>query len=124
MKRIALFMFAMLCAVAVSVAQERGDRQGQGQNRNPEEMVKNRVERLSKELSLSAVQQDSISNYLLGQAKSLAAARGAGQQEGGRENFRAVMEKQNTKIKSFLNKDQVKKFEELQAEQQRRRPQQ
>lgn len=123
MKRITLFMFAMLCAVAVSVAQERGDRQGQGQNRNPEEMVKNRVERLSKELSLTAVQQDSISNYLLGQAKSLAAARGSGQQEG-RENFRAVMEKQNTKIKSFLNKDQVKKFEELQVEQQRRRPQQ
>lgn len=113
MKTLFTFVIAALMSIGLSVAQERGS----GQNRTPEERAKMQIERLTKELELSKSQQDSIYNYFVQSSKDFQVPR----TDEDREKMRKNMETRNTKIKSFLTKEQITKYEELQKTMQNRR---
>lgn len=114
MKKLLTFAFATIFTIGLSVAQERGGRQGQ--NRSPEERAKMQVERLTKELELNKTQQDSIYNYFIQSMKK------STMQEVGSEQMKKSFEERNKKVKSFLTKDQVTKYEEMQKNMRARRP--
>ncbi|HMR17751.1 MAG TPA: hypothetical protein PKA53_00505 [Sphingobacterium sp.] len=122
MKNVMLTLFAVLFCVTVSLAQERGNRQ----ERNPEERAKAEVERLKTELGLSKPQQDSILNYILqaNQEQRKAMEQAGGDRQAAFEKMRAQRETRQTKIKSFLTKEQIEKYEVLQKERIGNRPQQ
>lgn len=124
MKNLITVMLATIFTVGISVAQERGGRQGQ--NRTPEEMAKLQVEHLTKELELNKGQQDSIYKYTLESSKeqrTLMQNSEGGDRQAIFEKMRALREKNSTKIKTFLNESQSAKYEELQKQmQQCRRP--
>lgn len=111
MKNLLSLLFATILTIGVSVAQERGPRQ----NRTPEEMAKNQVERLTEQLSLTKPQQDSILNYSLKVAKDQKAIFDAAgdDRQAAFEKMRTIREESNNKIKSFLTKEQVVKYDEL-----------
>ncbi|TJZ62251.1 hypothetical protein FAZ15_07030 [Sphingobacterium olei] len=125
MKNLMLVLVVIFLSASATVAQERGNRQGAGQNRTPEERAKAEVERLGTALSLNQSQRDSIYKYSLEQTKEQQALfqQGEGDREKRMEQLRSSREKYDTKIKSFLTEDQIKKYEEAQKERtQRRQP--
>ena len=103
-------IFAFVLTIGVVNAQENGPRQ----QRSPEEMTKMQVERLTKELDLSKPQQDSIQKYILitsiEQQKLFKEA--GDDREAAMKSMQALREKQNQKIKTFLNQEQSKKYDE------------
>lgn len=121
MKNIMLTVFAILFCTTISIAQERGNRQ----NRNPEERAKAEVQRLTTVLELSKTQQDSILTYMLQSNKKQRELmeQAAGNRQTAMENMRAQRKTTQAKIKSFLTKEQVEKYEALQKERVQNRPQ-
>lgn len=125
MKNLILVIVAIFLSASAVVAQERGNRQGPGQNRTPEERAKAEVERLNTTLKLEQNQRDSIYKYSLEQTKEqqVLFQQGDGDREKRMEQFRLSRDKYDTKIKSFLKEDQLKKYEEVQKERMQRRSQ-
>ena len=104
-------ILALMITISFANAQQGGPRQ----QRSPEEMAKMQIERLTKELNLSQTQQDSIHKYVLATSKeqqNLFKNAGDNREEA-MKSLQALREKQNTKIKSFLNEEQIKKYDEL-----------
>lgn len=110
MKNLVSLLFATLMIVSISVAQERGPRQ----NRTPEEMAKMQVERLTEQLTLDKQQQDSIYKYsLLISKEQRELMQNAGDnREAAFKKLQTLRESNDKKIKSFLSKDQLAKYEE------------
>lgn len=107
-------ILALIFTICLANAQQGGNRP----QRNPEEMAKMQLERLTKELSLTQSQQDSIHKYLLANSKEVQKIyKENAVQSGNREVYIKTMqdlrEKQTKKIKTFLNEEQVKKYDEL-----------
>lgn len=121
MKNLMLTLFAILLCTTISIAQERGNRQG----RNPEERAKAEVERLKTDLELSKPQQDSILNYILlsSQEQRQAMENAGSDRQAAMEKMRAQREVRAAKIKSFLTKEQIEKYDALQKERMQNRPQ-
>ncbi len=121
MKNGMLTLFAILFCTAISVAQERGNRQ----NRSPEERAKAEIERLQTTLDLSKSQQDSISYYILQANKQQRQVieQAGGDRKAAFEKMRAQRETTQAKIKSFMTKEQVEKYDALQKERSQNRPQ-
>lgn len=124
-KNVLLLFLSSLVAISVSVAQERGQRQGQ-QNRSPEERAKMQVERLHKSLVLDKPQQDSIYKYAVEQAKEQQALFQNGDADRAKrmEQISVISTKYDTKFKSFLKAEQLTAYDKLQKERQERRRQQ
>ena len=101
----------LILSVAFASAQDRGNRT----QRNPEQMAKMQVERLTKELNLSQTQQDSIHKYVLSNAKEQQEIfKNAGDdRDAARKSIQSLLEKHTQKVKSFLNEDQINKYDEL-----------
>ena len=101
----------LILSVAFASAQDRGNRT----QRNPEQMAKMQVERLTKELNLSQTQQDSIHKYVLSNAKEQQEIfKNAGDdRDAARKSIQSLREKHTQKVKSFLNEDQINKYDEL-----------
>src|SRR5690606_13086758 len=107
MKNLMLVLVAIFLSASATVAQERGNRQGPGQNRTPEERAKAEVERLSTALTLDQNQRDSIYKYSLEQTKEQQSLfqQGDGDREKRIEQMRSSRAKYDTKIKSLLTED-------------------
>lgn len=110
MKKIMTLVAAGLLTIGISSAQERGNRQ----NKSAEETAKEQVERLTQQLSLDKNQQDSVYRYALlankEQRKLMESA--PSNREATFEKMRELRANTDKKIKTFLNADQIKKFEE------------
>lgn len=108
-------MVALLIAVGLSFAQQRG---GRG-FASPEENAKRVTERLEKELKLSAVQKDSVYAYALEQGKAMRQAL-QDNQYGDRQQMMAKMrelrDQTDRKILAVLNDDQKKTYEKIAEE--------
>ncbi len=104
-------ILALVLTIGFANAQQGGPRQ----QRNPEEMAKMQIERLTKELNLSQSQQDSIHKHILVfSAEQQKVFREAGDnREEAMKSFQAIRDKQSAKIKTFLNEEQIKKYDEL-----------
>ena len=104
-------ILAVVLSLTFANAQERGNRV----QRSPEEMAKSQTERLTKELSLSKTQQDSIHKHILATAveqQKIFKAAGDNREEA-MKSMQPLRQKQTQKIKSFLNEEQIKKYDEL-----------
>ncbi|GAA4176195.1 MULTISPECIES: hypothetical protein [Sphingobacterium] len=107
-KKTLMVISGLLLATTVAFAQQR-------QQRSPEDQAKMRVEHLDKLLTLNQVQKDSIYNLTLSQAQQRAEIKSdGGDRKANMEKFKQLQEAQATKIKSWLNPDQVKLFDEQQ----------
>jgi len=102
----------------------RGDR-GQMQNMTPEQRVQKQVEKMTKDLSLDAKQQEAVSQLLTEKSKKMQDARakrsGGGQMtDDERKEMRTAMQAErqdtDTKLKAILNADQFKKYSEQRAQ--------
>lgn len=108
----------IILALVLSLGLANAQQGGQRQQRSPEEIAKMQVERLTKELNLSKTQQDSIHKYILSSSTEQQKlfkdnAVNSGNREAYIKSFQALREKQNVKIKTFLNEEQIKKYDEL-----------
>lgn len=105
-------ILAFVLTLGFANAQQEG---GNRQQRSPEEMAKMQTERLTKELTLSKTQQDSIHKYILATSKEQQKLfSNAGEnREAAMTAIRSLREKQTQKIKTFLNEEQIKKYDEL-----------
>lgn len=104
-----------ILALVLSISFSNAQQGGQRQQRSPEEMAKMRVERLTKELNLTKTQQDSIHKYVLASSVEMQKLFGnsGGDREKAMNNMRSLREQQTQKVKTFLNEEQIKKYEEL-----------
>ncbi|MCA5005390.1 hypothetical protein [Sphingobacterium bovistauri] len=104
-------ILALVLSLGLANAQQGGNRP----QRTPEEMAKMQMERLTKELNLSQTQQDSIQKYILSTSKEQQKIfREAGDnREAAMKSMQALREKQSLKVKTFLNEEQSKKYDEL-----------
>ena len=111
-----------ILALVLSISFANAQQGGQRQQRSPEEMAKMQVERLTKELNLNKSQQDSIHKYVLATStEQQNIFKNAGDnREVAMKSFQALREKQNAKIKTFLNEDQIKKYDELEKQRSQR----
>lgn len=107
-------ILALVLGIGLANAQEKDIRQ----QRSPEEMAKMQTERLTKELKLTKPQQDSIHKYVL--ASSVEQQKlfkenvlKSDNPEANRKKMQAIREKQTQKVKSFLNEEQNKKYDEI-----------
>lgn len=121
MKNVMLTFVTILFCATATMAQERGERQ----QRSPEERAKAEVERLNTDLDLSKAQQDSILNYMVkvGKEQRQVMEQAGGDRQAAFEKMRAQREVQQAKIKSFLTKEQIAKYEALEKERAANRPQ-
>lgn len=107
-----------ILALVLSIGLANAQQGGQRQQRSPEEMTKMQMERLTKELNLSKSQQDSIHKHILSSSTEQQKlfkdnAVNSGNRDAYMKSVQALREKQNAKIKTFLNEDQIKKYDEL-----------
>lgn len=108
MKKIALFAVALLLGADTMFAQQGGGRQRMS--------VEERVAQMSKELSLTAEQQQKITAlYTDFESKHKEGTRLD------REQMRAEMEKFDQQVQAVLTDEQKKKYEEAKKKRQRRR---
>lgn len=121
MKRI-LAVLVMLISISIANAQQRG--QGQGpRGGNPEERAKARTERLVKQLNLTEEQKASVHEAFLEQSKQqqeLFSQGGEGDREQARKKMRTLSQETNAKVISILDNEQKAKYEQIQAERQKR----
>lgn len=107
-------ILALVLGIGLANAQEKDIRQ----QRSPEEMAKMQTERLTKELKLTKPQQDSIHKYVLASSVEQQKlfkenALKSDNPEANRKKMQAIREKQTQKVKSFLNEEQNKKYDEI-----------
>lgn len=109
---------ALVLSLGLANAQEGGPRQ----QRSPEDMAKMQSERLTKELSLSPSQQDSIHKHILAYSiEQQKIFKDAGDnREDAMKSMQALRQQQAEKIKSFLNEEQIRKYDELAKQRVRR----
>jgi len=111
-------ILTLVLSLGLASAQQGGTRQ----QRSPEEMAKAQTERLTKELNLSQSQQDSIHKHILASSKEQQKIfKDAGDdRETAMKGMQALRQKQAQKIKTFLNEEQIKKYDELAKQRGRR----
>jgi len=107
-----------IMALVLSISFANAQQGGQRQQRSPEEMAKMQTERLTKELNLSQSQQDSIHKHILASSTEQQKlfkdnAVKSDNRDAYVKSFQALREKQTAKIKTFLNEEQIKKYDEL-----------
>lgn len=120
MKNLLASVLILFATITISYAQERG----RMQQRNPENMAKMQTERLTKELNLSQSQQDSIYKYVLATATEQRKVfqENNNDRQAAMKAMQELRQKQDLKIKSFLNEEQTKKYEEIQKQRMQQRP--
>ncbi|MDR0558624.1 MAG: hypothetical protein LBG92_00480 [Prevotellaceae bacterium] len=115
MKIKVLFLISAFLLSGMVYAQNRPNRQGQGQRMSTEERAKAQADRLKKELDLTTVQYDSVTAIQLRQAKKMEALRN--QSSGNNGDMRSVFQKNqeelNKEYKKLFTADQYKKYEEM-----------
>lgn len=112
----------IVSAIALLFLVQTGFTQQRGPQGTPDEQATKRVEQLDKILTLKKIQKDSIYQVLLTEAKTREATfKDRSSERPDREAMRTAMEKTNTKIKSFLTAEQVKKFDENQQQMMQKR---
>lgn len=111
-------ILTLVLSLGLANAQQGGPRQ----QRSPEEMAKAQTERLTKELNLSQSQQDSIHKHILASSSEQQKIfKDAGDdRETAMKGMQALRQKQAQKIKTFLNEEQIKKYDELAKQRGRR----
>ncbi|HLS37435.1 MAG TPA: hypothetical protein VK023_04110 [Sphingobacterium bovisgrunnientis] len=104
-------LLALVLSLGLANAQQDGPRQ----QRTPEEMTKMQMERLTKELNLTQTQQDSIKKYVLASSVEMQKvfSNAGDDREAAMNSMRAIREKQTKKVKTFLNEEQGKKYDEI-----------
>lgn len=120
MKNLLASVLILFATITISHAQDRG----RMQQRNPEDMAKMQTERLTKELNLSQSQQDSIYKYVLATATEQRKIfqENNNDRQAAMKAMQELRQKQDLKIKSFLNEEQTKKYEEIQKQRMQQRP--
>lgn len=113
-----LVVTIMLGISMMGFAQER---QGRGMQMAPADRAKTTVTRLTEELELNSVQQDSIYKQVFAQAteEKEIFSKSSGDRQAMRQSMQTTREKYQTKIRAFLTEEQAKKYDALQQ----RRPQ-
>lgn len=104
-------ILALVLTIGLANAQQGTPRQ----QRSPEEMAKMQTKRLTEALNLSQVQQDSIHKHILAiSVEQREIFKNAGDnREEAMKSIDALREKQSKKIKTFLNEEQIKKYDEF-----------
>lgn len=123
MKRIGLFLIAVIFGTTVSMAQPGGQR-----NFDPEEMAKRQTAELKEALGLKADQEKKVYDLNLETSKKMSAMRDEMQAsgsgfEGMREKMQKIREEQDKKMKELLTDDQWTKYQKYQEERRARRAQ-
>lgn len=126
MKRINILLVCLMLGMSFMSYAQQGQGRGNMQNVDPATRAKNTVERLTEQLQLTKTQQDSVHKQALAQATEekaiFAKATEGGDREQVRTQMQAVREKYSSKIKTYLNDAQLKKYNELQEQWSQRRP--
>ena len=117
MKRIGLFLIAILVGTAFSSAQPGTDRR----NFDPEEMAKRQTAQLDEVLDLTGDQEKQVYGLMLETRTKMRELReknrsGGGGFEGMREEFGKIREEENAKMKEILTEDQWAKYEKYMEE--------
>lgn len=119
MKQIFLMVIAILGMTSFANAQQsRG-----GMRMDPEQRAKRSVDMLSRELTLTQVQKDSIYAFSLDEAKKQQELFQQGDANNRRDNFekmKGIRQESQGKIKSVLTDDQQKVYDKLLQERQNR----
>ena len=123
MKKIGLFLMAVLFGTSLSMAQPGGQR-----SFNPEEMAKRQTAELKEALSLNADQEKKVYDINLETSKKMSAMRekmqaGGNGMEGMREKMTQIRAEQDKKMKEILTADQWAKYQKYQEERRARRMQ-
>lgn len=110
MRNFKLLILCVFLGISIGHAQQR--KAGGMRDSDPTARAKNNMERLHKELDLSKSQQDSIYTYLLQRANrhSEQASKSKEAAAGQKMDMQHMREEYNAKIKSFLTKEQLEKF--------------
>ncbi len=106
-----LIIAALLVVGVSSFAQNNNDRPQRG-NMTPEQRNQNRVERMTKELSLDAKQQEQLKQFYVEEAQAREAQRAnTTEKKGqGRENMEAQRKATEEKMKTILTPEQLTKW--------------
>lgn len=123
MKKIGLFLMAVLFVTSLSMAQP-GDQRGF----NPEAMAKRQTAELKEALGLNADQEKKVYDMNLETSKKMSAMRekmqaGGNGMEGMREKMTQIRAEQDKKMKEILTADQWAKYQKYQEERRARRMQ-
>ncbi len=123
MKKIGLFLMAVLFVTSLSMAQP-GDQRGF----NPEAMAKRQTAELKEALGLNADQEKKVYDMNLETSKKMSAMRekmqaGGNGMEGMREKMTQIRAEQDKKMKEILTTDQWTKYQKYQEERRARRMQ-
>jgi len=123
MKKIGLFLMAVLFGTSLSMAQPGGQR-----SFNPEEMAKRQTAELKEALSLKADQEKKVYDLNLETSKKMSTMReqmqaGGNGMEGMREKMTQIRAEQDKKMKEILTADQWAKYQKYQEERRARRMQ-
>lgn len=118
--------FLVICFfLSISIGHAQQKQAGGMRDGDPTARAKSTVEKLHKELNLTQIQQDSIYNYII-QKSNLRKAQASKSKEAvdkPRTDREDMREQHNTKIKSFLTKEQIEKFDAVEKQQNTRRAQ-
>jgi len=124
-------LFAIMALAISTCAFAQQPQRGQRREFKPEDMAQRQTDRIKEACQTNDKQNKALYNYFLREAKrqqeqwaKMQQGERPQRQEGGREAFRAEMEKrqkaQNDSIKSILTKEQFTKYEKMQQEQRNR----
>ena len=105
MKSLKILAICLCLGVSMSYAQQKI-----AAKESSATQAKSIVDKLTKELGLSKIQQDSIYNYITQQDNKKVAINKKGDKQANLQNDRA---KRNEKIKSFLTTEQKAKYDAL-----------
>jgi periplasmic protein CpxP/Spy len=114
--------FFLVCGTASAYQYAGGQKQGSGK-RSPEERMNRRMDMMSKKLNLTDDQKAKMKPLLENEVKQMQDLRqdtSLSRQEK-RAKFQQMRESTNSQIRSLLNPDQQKKFDEMQQQMKERR---
>lgn len=112
MKKVALLLMVMFAVVTLSAQK--------GQKGTPEERAKWQTEALTEKLELTKEQQEKVYDICLKSAQSMPQRGENVDREKMREQFQKTQKEKDEAIKALLTEEQQKKYDELQAEMQKR----
>jgi Spy/CpxP family protein refolding chaperone len=115
MKKLGILFMILILGTTVSMAQNRGGGQGQG-NYDPVKIAKKQTANLKEVLGLSGDQETKVYEILLKGANKIAEMReemrsGNGSREEMRANFTKLRKEQSQEMKKVLTEEQYKKYE-------------
>lgn len=116
-----LVLFALLITIGYTNETFAQDRQGQvqsrelSQNRTPEGMAANRIERLTDALNLTPEQVEQVTVIINEGTEKMVALRKSGNREETREQSKVIRDELDTAIEAILDKKQLKRYQNYKA---------